>query len=630
MITHDFEQGSDAWLAHRGACWNAGDAAAMLSCSPNETRDELLARLHSGVHKEFSDYVQARVIDPGYRFEDNARVLAEQLIGEDLGRVVGSLEVGLSRPLGASFDGLTFMNDKPWEHKRLNAALREAFAAIDAGASVHEALPKAYRVQMEQQQMVASEEATQSLFMASEWNADGTLKEERHCWYDSDPALRAEIIPGWRQLEADLAAFVPSTVSEKVVAEPVEYLPAPVVTVTGELSLKDNFKEVEVRLRSFLDHKLIRQPKTDQDFVDLDAQIKAMKQGREDLKAAKSQMLAQVQPIDQAAKTADMLDALLQQNCSMAERLLKDEKERRKGEVVADGVKAFDHHIKALNDRLGKPYMPKIPTDFGGVIRGLKSLTSMEGKVNDELARAKIAANEVADKIDANLKFLRENAAQHTFLFVDAGTIVLKAADDLQTLVRARIAEHDRAEAARLEAEREKIRAEEQAKVERGHAAKVEAERRERESAEAAQAARVRAEEVEAQRQEQERQRAAAAEIESAAAEARAGLEAARETEAMPKVLLDELSTTVETIASDSAARQAISAAKVSASEKPSLKLGEISLRLGFIVTADFLESLGFTATVERNARLYRESDFPRICAAIVRHVRSVAEPAVA
>lgn len=141
-----------------------------------------------------------------------------------------------------------------------------------------------------------------------------------------------------------------------------------------------------------------------------------------------------------------------------------------------------------------------------------------------------------------------------------------------------------------------------------------------------AKAAAIKAEEDRLQHEEQERQRAAAAEIERAAAEARAGLEAAREAEAFPKILLDELSATVETIAADSAARQAISSAQATASELPTVKLGELNVRLGFIVTADFIESLGFTATVERNARLYRESDFPRICAAIARHVQGVAQ----
>jgi hypothetical protein len=59
--------------------------------------------------------------------------------------------------------------------------------------------------------------------------------------------------------------------------------------------------------------------------------------------------------------------------------------------------------------------------------------------------------------------------------------------------------------------------------------------------------------------------------------------------------------------------------------EKPTLKLGEIGARLGFNVTADFLETLGFTATVEKNARLYKPSQFAAICTALQRHIASVA-----
>ena len=53
----------------------------------------------------------------------------------------------------------------------------------------------------------------------------------------------------------------------------------------------------------------------------------------------------------------------------------------------------------------------------------------------------------------------------------------------------------------------------------------------------------------------------------------------------------------------------------------PTLKLGEINTRLGFTVTAEFLASLGFTATVERNARLFHESDWPAIKTALIAHI---------
>ncbi len=63
------------------------------------------------------------------------------------------------------------------------------------------------------------------------------------------------------------------------------------------------------------------------------------------------------------------------------------------------------------------------------------------------------------------------------------------------------------------------------------------------------------------------------------------------------------------------------------ASEKPTLKLGEINARLALLaVTADDLAELGFVATLERGSKLYRPSDFPKICAAIVRHVQAIAQ----
>ena len=55
------------------------------------------------------------------------------------------------------------------------------------------------------------------------------------------------------------------------------------------------------------------------------------------------------------------------------------------------------------------------------------------------------------------------------------------------------------------------------------------------------------------------------------------------------------------------------------------IKLGDISQRLGFTLSADFITSLGFGPVArERGATLYRESDFPRICTALVNHIQAV------
>lgn len=59
----------------------------------------------------------------------------------------------------------------------------------------------------------------------------------------------------------------------------------------------------------------------------------------------------------------------------------------------------------------------------------------------------------------------------------------------------------------------------------------------------------------------------------------------------------------------------------------PTLRLGQISDRLGFAVTADFLRSLGFESSGrERASVLYHEEQFPLICTALIRHIVSVSQ----
>ena len=570
IIEH--QQGSEAWLQYRARSLNASELAAVMGMSSYATRADILKQKATGIVPEVDAATQRR-FDDGHRFEGIARRWAEEMIGEDLYPVVLAAEVdGLS--LSASLDGQTMTGEITFEHKTGRADL---LASLEAGA-----IPDEYHPQLEQGLLLSG--ASRCLFMAS----SGERESMRFAWYESRPDLRAKIIPTWKQFQADLAAYVPPAASavEKIVAEPVESLPAPVVQVFGQLTLQDNFKVFEERLHHFLEHRLIREPKSDEDFVNLDAQIKAMKQAREALGAAEAQMLAQVQPVDRAKKTKDMLDKLLQQNVSMAERLLKDEKERRKGDIVAAGAKGLADHIAALNQRLGKPYMPQVPADFGGVIRGLKSLASMEDKVATELARAKIAASEIAGRIQENLNTLRELASEHAFLFADTATIVLKAPDDCRALVQLRIAEHRAAEERRAaelaERERARIRAEE-------------AERLEREAA----------------------QRAL---MEAAAAEA-----AQRAAAPAPTQPPTPAPTAAPAVSSQAASVVPMQRPTPAPASPPTLKLGQIGERLGFALQADFLKRLGFEpAGRERAALLFHEQQFPLICEALVAHVRTV------
>lgn len=629
MQTHDnLVQGSPEWHAYRAQHFNASDAPAMMSCSPYKTREQLLREVATGIVPEV-DAATQKIFDAGHRYEENARTLAVKMLGEELFPVVGS-----DGALSASLDGLTMLGETIWEHKALNKDLRKAFADIETIEPAHRkssggrCLPLLYRVQMEQQIAVAGAEKV--LFTASKWADDGTLLEVQHCWYYPDLELRAKIVAGWAQFKKDLLAYETPAANavEKIVAEPVEALPTPHAKVSGELVVSDNFTIFEERLRAFIAEKLITDPKTDEDFVNLGEQIKSMKRAREDLKASKAQMLAQVAPIDRVDKLIIALDKLLQTHCKDAEDLMDSKKESIKLAQVQRGRQALADHIAALNKRLGKPYMPTISNDFAGAIKNKRTVESLTSSINAELARAKIAANEAADLIQLNLNTLREIASQHAFLFADTAQLVLKPNDDLATLARARIAEHDAKEAARLDAEREKIRREEQERADREARARLEQQQREeqrlRDEAAAADA-KLRADAIRVER------------------EAQAGIAEARATEALPAAILDDLSSLARDVRADVVAgvdaRQAISAAQRTSvatpafastvpTGTPTLKIGVINERLQvFKISEEGLNTLGITpAARERGNPLYHEAQFPAICAAAIEHLSAVGE----
>lgn len=578
MQIHNLTQGSTEWHAYRANQFNASDAPAMLGISPYKTRSELLHELATGQTPEIDPVTQRR-FDDGHRFEALARPLAEKIIGEDLYPVTGS-----EGKLSASFDGLTMAEDTVFEHKTLNDGLRECMR--QQGGNANDFLPPHYRAQLEQQLLVSG--ADRALFMASKWDGD-TLVEERHCWYLSDPEMRARIVSGWEQFAKDLAAYVPAEVIVPAKAAPQMGLPAVAIQVTGSIALVDNLDKFGAALTAYVE-RINKKPETDQDFADLEATVKTLKTAEEALDAAEAGALAQTDSIDTMRKTVALYRDTARTNRLLVEKLVKAEKENRRTAIISEAAAELVTHVKKLNERLGKPYMPAITADFQGVVKGLKSLDSMKDKVSTELARCKIAANEAADRIQANLTTLRELASEHTFLFADTAQLVLKANDDLTALVKSRIADHKAAEAKREEETRERIRAEEQAKAEKAAREKLAAER------------------------------AAAAEAERIAATppAVATLVAPAVPNVTHEAVVNLMPATV---------RKAIAAPADVATSEPTLRLGEIGERLGFNLTADFLKVLGFEpAKVDRASKLFHEEDFPAICQALMVHIGEVSD----
>lgn len=448
-IIHDLEQGSDAWHKHRLAHFNASEAPAMAGISPYQSRAELLKQKATGFIPDVDADTQVRFAN-GHKFEAQARKWAEEIIGAPLSAPTVSCVIdGLQ--LSASYDGATADGDVIFEHKTLNASLA---SALDSGK-----IPDQYKPQMVQQMLILG--ARKCLFMAS----NGDKKTMRYAWYESDASKQTRLLAGWKQFEADLANYQHVEIIPAATATPVMALPALSIQVNGSITLIDNLKVFGEKLTAFI-AGLDKNPETDQAFADAEQAIKTLEKAQTALEAAEAGALAQTASIDEMRRTVALYAGQARSTRLMLTKLVATRKETIRVEIVQTARAALTIHCDGLNKRLGKPYLPGVPEDFAGAIKGKKTVSSLHEAVDTELARCKIVANEIADRIHLNLIALRD-VNQYHFLFADAAQIVLKAPDDLTALVKVRIADHVAAEAKRIESERERIRAEEVARLER-------------------------------------------------------------------------------------------------------------------------------------------------------------------
>ena len=574
-------QGSAEWLAVRVNYQTASEAPAALGQSKHLTRTGLLHQKHTGLALEVGPAKQA-LFDRGHATEAAARAFAEAIVMDDLYPVTATLRVG-GMDLLASFDGATMDEEIIFEHKLYSESLA---ADVRAGT-----LAPHYSIQMDQLLLVSG--AKKCLFMTS----DGTENNMAWCWYESSQAKFDDLIAGWKQFNADLAAYAPPAAVVEAIGHNPETLPALRIEVSGRVTAS-NLTEYKVHALSVF-ARINRELKTDQQFADAEKVVKWCGDLESRLAAAKQHALSQTQTIEALFRTLDDISAQARQVRLEMDKLVKARKDTIRGDIVASGVMALRDFIAQLNLRLGKPYMPAVPADFGGAIKGKRTIDSLSDAVNTELARAKTAASGIADRIENNLETLRE-FDEYAFLFSDTVMIALKAPDDLLLLVKSRIANHQQREATRLEAVRERIRYEEQAKTQR------EAEAVQRRSVAEEYRAKPDAEVVVLHTEAYALLARSSSETVNEAGDAQHVCDAHPERVKPPATVVQ-----IPIAAKSGTARE--------------LCLSQIGTRLGFALNAEFVRQLGFEAAGrDCTGALYSENDFSNICTALVTHIGRV------
>ncbi|WP_136474518.1 YqaJ viral recombinase family protein [Pseudomonas sp. DG56-2] len=424
-----------------------------------------------------------------------------------------------------------------------------------------------YYWQLEQQLLVSGAERV--IFVCS----DGTQEKFAHLEYQPVAGRREQLVAGWAQFEEDLGNFEVKEAKVEVIGAAPDQLPALRIDVTGMVTASnlDAFKSHALAVIGSINTEL----STDKDFADADATVKWCGEVEDKLKAAKEHALSQTESIDVLFKAIDDITAETRRKRLELENLVKARKESIRTDIVMDAAKALKAHIDQIDGTLGgRIRMPRVAADFAGAIKGKKSVSSLQEAADAELARAKIEASRIADGIRVNQATMNDLAKDHKFLFHDFQELVLKANDDLVPLIKVRIDEHEK----------------EQAELKRQQDEKAEQ-----------------------QRQQEELRKQQAAE------------QVAQQSAQEPVQEKPVTQQAVDPAPTATPITSAAPAVQQSTDDGQRIKLGDIVARLGFALTADFLHTLGFLpAEVKAGAKLYRASDFPLICAALIQHIQAV------
>lgn len=639
-IAHDhLEVGSPEWLDHRRRHRNASDAPAIMGADENRSRNDVLLANHRGFQPEVDSFKQG-ILDSGHSIEALMRPLAEALVGEELYARVYTRGI-----VGASLDGGSFAGDTVWENKRLNDALRAALPHIGPNcADLNDArdLPLKHQIQMEQQLLVRG--AQRALFSAGH-EEGGKVVDARYCWYTSNPELRQRILTEWNQFEEDEETYTPPEVVEvtPIVVKRPDQLPALRTEVKGALLLESNLKEWEEAALAFIKDVRSHELKTDEDFDNADAAVKWCLTSKETLVGVRAHLLSATGDVNVAIGTLDRIMGELDGTRLGFTNAIRTRKETRKTEMADEAKGKLSQYLAGLNERLAKlmptvrghlmPEMthPKIAANFGKCFLNKRSFKNMQDALDQELARAKIAAGEIADLFEANVDVLNEEGKGYGTLFADWRDLLWKPTEDLRAVVRQRVADHQAEEKRRAEA-----------------AAEAERQRLERERL---------AEEERQRRRDEEN---------AAASNAMQAISEARRTESMPPEVLGDLEQAATGLITDMAITRAaggprlrsvgdvvdaevkpqpqstliplkdcnagpadgarqVTPVRAVPNTPPTLKVGDINSRLGFIVTSALIIKLGFQPSVQEGTKiLWHTQEFPFICDALIRHIASV------
>lgn len=415
-------QNTAAWLEFRKSHFMASDAPAMMGMSKYKTRDELLHEKSTGETKPVTDFQQS-LFDRGHEVEALARPIIEERIGEDLYPVVAVSDD--NELIGASFDGITMLEDVIFEHKLWNKKLVEFIEANND-------LPDTHWPQVEQQLYVSK--ADRCTFVVSDGTKDNMFTFE----YQSRESRINRILINWKTFADDLDKYEPV---EKVVvkATTIDNLPDLFVDITGQV----NNSNLVVYRRDAMEliNGINTDLKTDQDFADAESMIKFCNKAEKNIAEVKEKAMAGAAEINEVFSALDQIGEAMRSKRLELNKLVKNKKAQIKDDMLKNALTEIESFVSEQEDDLDYALgfdARSFNDSLNSSIKGKRNLDSMSSSINQVVADEKSQLLVHKQQMIFNITELNTHK-KYASLFPDASQLVHLMNDEFKRQVELRI-----------------------------------------------------------------------------------------------------------------------------------------------------------------------------------------------
>jgi len=213
-----------------------------------------------------------------------------------------------------------------------------------------------------------------------------------------------------------------------------------VVHIDGKI-VDSNFSEYKEMALAMLD-KVNLSPATDEEFLEAEDLIKKFSAAEKAIDRARKDAMENVEDIERLFQDmTEVADRIREVRLNL-NRKVKAEKQRRKNELIEQSVKdVLDFiDIKVKETPISNGFYSCSVDDFAPVVKGKKSLK----KISEALEAKKEEIIAGIEKKDAIVKenIVKILAVEPASLFPDAPNIVTKTPEEVDAIIKARVAEN--------------------------------------------------------------------------------------------------------------------------------------------------------------------------------------------